>query len=205
MAFSRRCLERHPWRAYSLTEDGEYHLQLVAAGRRVDFAPDAFVSSPMPCSFRQADTQQQRWEGGKWTLARHWSARLFVSGLRQRDANQVHAALELLIPPQSLLLAGNLLLSALASRGTGRTVRALAVVNLLGQALYVVLGLRLAGAPLAAYRGLAFVPALVLTKLWLYARLAIGIQPQNWIRTARGPAEQAAQPHGIEAEKGATP
>src|SRR5436309_2606821 len=39
MAFARGLLERHPWRAFGLTEDAEYGAELAAAGVRVRFLP----------------------------------------------------------------------------------------------------------------------------------------------------------------------
>lgn len=58
-------LERHPWDTFSLSEDHDYHLGLVAAGVRVGFAPEALVSSAMPTTLRDSREQNLRWEGGR--------------------------------------------------------------------------------------------------------------------------------------------
>ena len=104
MAFRRDVLERHRFAPDSLVEDTELHLRLVAAGERVAFAPEASVSSPMPTTARASRAQQSRWEGGRGDLLRTWSRPLLTGrGLRRRDPVRLHAWLELLIPPQSLL------------------------------------------------------------------------------------------------------
>jgi hypothetical protein len=184
MAFSRELLASRPWTARSLVEDQEYHLHLVAAGERVAFAPDTWVRSAMPTSLRRSKTQQLRWEAGRGRLIRNWSARLLVAGLRRRDPARLHAGLEALVPPQSLLLAANVATAAMALSDT-RATRMLGVANLAAQAGFVTGGLALAHAPAAVWRALALAPGLALWKLALLAQLSLGGQPTAWVRTAR--------------------
>src|SRR3954452_3504310 len=47
MAMTRDVLRRHPWNAFGLAEDHEYAYRLIAAGERIDFAPEAAVTSDM--------------------------------------------------------------------------------------------------------------------------------------------------------------
>jgi hypothetical protein len=185
MGLTRAQLERLPWTAYSVTEDGEYHLRLVEAGGRVEFVPEASVSSPMPTSLGQAYTQQHRWESGKWIMARSWTRRLVVKGVRRRSAVMVHAALELLVPPQSLLLGLNAILGGLAILARSRMALVLFSANLTGQAIYVLGGLRLVGAPASTYRALLLAPLLSAWKIGLYLTLLAGKQPHEWVKTAR--------------------
>jgi 1,2-diacylglycerol 3-beta-glucosyltransferase len=184
MGFRRELLERQPWRARSLVEDQEYHLGLVAAGERVAFAPDTWVRSPMPTSLRRSSSQQLRWDAGRASLIRTWTPRLLTAGLRRRDAARVHAALEPLVPPQSLLLAANAA-CALAALPASAGLRRVALANLASQAMFVAGGLMLARAPLRVWRALAFAPALALWKLGLLARLWLGRGPATWVRTGR--------------------
>ena len=185
MGFSRALLDRQPWQAFSITEDRQYHLQLVEAGERVVFVPEASVSSPMPTSLRGAREQQLRWEGGRWRLAGEWMPRLIRSGLRRGDPVRLHAALEPLVPPQSLLLAGIAPLAVLAVGLRSRAGLWLAAASLLGQTCYVVGGLLLVRAPAAAFRALALAPVLAIWKLGLYARVLLGRGPTGWVRTDR--------------------
>ncbi len=185
MGFTRSLLDRQVWKAFSITEDGEYHLQLVDSGERVVFIPEASVTSAMPTSLRGAREQQLRWEGGRWRLVGAWVPKLLRSGLQRRDPVRLHAALELLILPQSLLLAGTTLSAALAVGLRSRTVTAFAAVNLIGQAYYIVGGLRLVQAPAAAYRALVMAPLLMIWKVGLYMRVVAGRGPRSWVRTRR--------------------
>lgn len=192
MAFSRELLARHPWTAGSLVEDQEQHLVLVAAGERVVFAPETSVVSAMPTSLRRSSSQQLRWDAGRAALIRTWTPRLFVAGARRHDAVQVHAALEPLVPPQSLLLALNGVGCVLAARARPG-VRAVAVANLVGQAGFVLGGLAIMRAPAPVWRALAFAPGLATWKLGLLARLWLGRGPTSWVRTQRE-AQEAETP-----------
>lgn len=193
MAFSRELLARRPWTARSLVEDQEQHLALVAAGERVVFAPETCVVSAMPTSLRRSSHQQLRWDAGRAALIRTWTPRLLAAGVRRRDAVQVHAALEPLVPPQSLLLAGNAVGCLLAARARPG-VRRLAVANLAGQAAFVLGGLAIMRAPAPVWRALAFAPALATWKLGLLARLGVGRGPTSWERTEREPQPAEAPP-----------
>ncbi|WP_152412809.1 glycosyltransferase family 2 protein, partial [Nitrolancea hollandica] len=188
MGFRRALLDEVPWDAVSLAEDGEYHCRLVETGRRVIFAPEAWVSSSMPTSLRQARGQQLRWEGGRWDLIRRRTPKLALDGLRRRDLRRLHTALVPLIPPQSLHLAANVGAGLLALMLRSPAGRKLAAVNLIGQTSYITGGLLLVRAPASVYRALAMAPILTGWKLWLYARILAGRSPKNWVRTERAPA-----------------
>lgn len=185
MGFTADLLERAPWTATGLVEDFEYHMRLVDAGERAEFASEAWISSAMPVSFGQSSDQQARWEQGKLQLIRRWSPRLLGAGLARGDVVRVHAALEHLVPPQSLIAAGSVG-SALAGVSLGsKRLLSLSLATLAGQLVFVLAGLRLVGAPRRVYRALLIAPALIARKLLLYARLLGGRGPKSWVRTAR--------------------
>jgi 1,2-diacylglycerol 3-beta-glucosyltransferase len=185
MGFTRELLERTPWTATGLVEDGEYHLRLVLAGERAEFVPEASVSQAVPTSMRASSEQQARWERGRLQLIRRWSPRLLGSGLARRDIVRVHAGLECLLPPQSVIAAGNLG-SLLAALILGyRRLLALSALSALAQLTFVLAGLRLVQAPAHVYRALLLAPALVAAKLGLYARFLLGRGPSGWVRTER--------------------
>lgn len=185
MAFSRELLRRQPWTGTGLAEDGEYHMRLVLAGERVEFVAEASVSSAMPTSRRGSSEQQARWEGGKLQLIRRWAPRLVLAGLARRDIVRLHAGLECLVPPQSLIAAGSSS-SALAGLLLGRRrLLALSLATLAAQLAFVLGGLRLVRAPAQVYRALLTAPALIATKLAIYGRLLRGRGPTSWVRTER--------------------
>ena len=158
MAFSIELLRRCPWASSSLVEDREQHLRFVDAGVRVAFAPEAAVRSPAVPTLARARAQQRRWDGGRWALAREWAPRLL-----RLDPARLDAALELIVPPQSVLLAAGV-------AGTvRRATRRRALVALAGQTAFVLGGLAVVRAPAAVWRSLAFAPLLAADKLVLLA------------------------------------
>jgi cellulose synthase/poly-beta-1,6-N-acetylglucosamine synthase-like glycosyltransferase len=186
MAFDARLLRDHPWSAFDVTEDTEYHLRLVAAGERVEFAPEAWVASPMPASLEAAEIQRERWESGGFELARAAAPRLVASGLRARDPVRVDAGIELLVPPQSLLMAANGAIAVAALGARARPAARIAAAGLIGQVAFVLGGLALVRAPAPVYWSLVTAPLLAARNARLYSRLARGWRPGAWIRTPRG-------------------
>jgi 1,2-diacylglycerol 3-beta-glucosyltransferase len=185
MAFTATALRDSPWTTTGLVEDGEYHMRLVLAGVRTGFVPEAWVSQAVPTTMRASSEQQARWEKGRLDMIRAWTPRLVGAGLARRDAVRLHAGLECLVPPQSVIAAGGLAGLALGARRGQRLLRALALLTLGGQACFVIGGLRLVRAPASVYRALLSAPVLIATKLALYAQLLSGRGPSGWVRTER--------------------
>jgi cellulose synthase/poly-beta-1,6-N-acetylglucosamine synthase-like glycosyltransferase len=185
MCFAAPLLERFGWDAFTLAEDAEFHLQLVAAGIRVTYAPQAAVLAEMPTALRQAHSQNVRWERGRLHLLRTYGPRLLAQGLGRRDAVLLDAVAEQLVPPLSILTAGTVLGVAGSAALQARGARRMGALVLLGQAGYVITGLRLASAEPRAYVALLWAPLYVLWKIWIYAISAAGIRRGRWVRTAR--------------------
>ncbi|HUB04371.1 MAG TPA: glycosyltransferase family 2 protein [Solirubrobacteraceae bacterium] len=186
MAFSRRLLLRAPWSAFSFAEDREQHMRWVLGGARVVFAPEAEVSSPSPSTGAGARAQERRWESGRGALARGLTPRLLARSLRTKDPAQLDAALEPILPPQSLLLSINVAGLAAArlagARGTGRW----AAASLLAQATYVIGGLAVVRAPASVWRAFASLPRFLARRMGILASAGAG--PSAWERTPRDPA-----------------
>jgi 1,2-diacylglycerol 3-beta-glucosyltransferase len=184
MVFAAEIVRTHRWSA-ALTEDIEYHMELILAGERVSFAPDAVVWAEMPDSLGAAQSQNERWEKGRMEMIQRFVPRLLGEALRRRSFLLFDAAVEQLIPPFSVLAGLSVLFALGAVLLPGFVTLALAGIIILGQIIYVFSGLVLARAPRAIYLALLFAPVFVLWKLWLYVRLLLGLKPKNWVRTAR--------------------
>jgi GT2 family glycosyltransferase len=180
MALSREALRDVPWCTETLTEDKEYHLRLLMAGKRARFVADASVRSPMPESHDGGVEQQLRWETGNVGLMRSWLPRLVGRAFDDRDGRFAHAAWELLVAPLSLLAAQTMAagLAAVALR-TPRLGRAVIVTGAL-QVSYVLGGLRFVGAPKEVYVALAEAPRLMIQRLSAYAEIARGRGAAAW-------------------------
>ena len=111
-------------------------------------------------------------------------------GLRKHSWASIDGALELLIPPFSILIALMLVLLGLSllSGVTGLIV--VAAIGLVAQCLYTLRGVMLASKRYPhVYPALLFVPAFVLWRLWLYAAVLTRRGPVQWTRTVRTPAK----------------
>src|ERR1700752_3254583 len=107
MGFSASLLRNVPWSA-SVTEDTELFVRLTLAGRRIVYAEGAQITSPMPARAEDAAQQQLRWETGNAELVRSQLVRLAVQGVRTRDRQCLGAAVELMLPSQTVMSAGTM-------------------------------------------------------------------------------------------------
>ncbi|MDQ2716579.1 MAG: glycosyltransferase family 2 protein [Chloroflexota bacterium] len=187
MCLSHAILQRYPWQAFSVGEDYEYYLTLVADGERVQYVPEAVVRSHMPTKFAQMRTQDIRWEATQ-PVRKTWRAlwKLLSTGLRQRDFVRVEAFTELLVPPLSLLVSFCVLtlLAAIALRWLPGLLVGLALVA--GLTCYVGTALYLLRPSRSVYKALLYAPGFMLWKLWVYFVLRKNKKhTSEWVRTSR--------------------
>jgi cellulose synthase/poly-beta-1,6-N-acetylglucosamine synthase-like glycosyltransferase len=83
-ALRQTVLTQNPYQSLSVVEDLEHHVQLVLAGRKVQFLDNARVWSGMPSSKQGEATQRSRWEGGRANAAVTWFGPLFRKLMRGR-------------------------------------------------------------------------------------------------------------------------
>lgn len=186
MCFRREVFERFGWGSYSLAEDVEYHLLLVDGGIHVRYVPAAVVEAEMPTSLRQARSQQDRWERGRLDIARGRLGPLLRGFLRDGDLARIDAALEVMLPPLSLMLGAVLLalLAAIALRSTSGGV--LGILLLLLLSIHIVTGAALARLTPRAYLSLLRAPLYVVWKCWVYLVALVERTSKPWVRTERG-------------------
>jgi cellulose synthase/poly-beta-1,6-N-acetylglucosamine synthase-like glycosyltransferase len=190
MCFDARTLDDHGWSSVGLAEDVELHLALARAGIRVDFAPEALVQADMPTTLRDASSQNLRWEAGRLAAVRRSVPAMLLSGIKERDAVIVDAAIEQLIPPLSVVFAAgaaSALAGALAGSRVIVTLGALGTTLIVG---HIIAGLIAVGAPRRTYFALARAPAYIGWKLLIYTRALFAAQTLGWVRTRRDNAQQ---------------
>ena len=185
---SAKTIQDVPYECFSLTEDLEYHLQLVRAGKRVQFLSDCSIYSEMCADGREAAPQRARWEGGRLRLLAEKGPNLAVEVLRTRDPHRLESLLDLLLLP---LAYQTMLLSFLALIGPG-AFRIYAILGLLliifhvGQAMY------LGGSKLSDIKVLAVVPKYIGWKILNLPSIAkASTKDAVWRRTQRGNARGA--------------
>src|SRR5215213_6200546 len=86
MCIPRTLLEEVPWRRFGLGEDIEYHADLVLAGKRVRFVPEARVEAIAPHTLRSLQSQRSRWERGRVEALRRLAGPLLARSLYKQDA-----------------------------------------------------------------------------------------------------------------------
>jgi len=182
MCFARAAIERVPHRAFSIVEDLEYGLRLGEAGIRVAYAGEAHVFGEMVSTARAAASQRRRWEGGRFAMARLHAPRLLRDAVRLRDEVRLDLALDLLVPPLSLLAVPAL--AGLAAALVVKSGAALAVFGACALFLvtYVLRGWMVSGSGARGLLALACAPAFV---VWKLAVLAARPVTKEWVRTAR--------------------
>jgi len=184
---THRLLRQVPYRAFSLTEDIEYGIDLGLAGYRVHYADEAHVAAMMVSGERAASTQRQRWEDGRLQLIRSRTLPLLRAAMGPRGGVCLDLAIDLLVLPLSYVAINVAALIVLASvallwepfmqmwlwLGLGCGMSLL---------LYVLRGWQLSGVGMRGLVDLLRAPFFVLWKVLLMLRAR---RSAEWVRTKR--------------------
>ncbi|HZZ84816.1 MAG TPA: glycosyltransferase family 2 protein [Anaeromyxobacteraceae bacterium] len=189
MCLATELLRKVPHHAFSIVEDVEYGLQLGLAGYRVHYAEEAAVFGEMLASGSASRSQRRRWEGGRLRILREHGCGLLRTALRRRDPVLLDLAMDVLVPPLSLVViaaALGLAVSALSSLLAGAALWSLYAWGACAVLLlaYVARGWAISGAGPRGLIDLAFTPVYVAWKLAVLLQKS-GHAPHAWIRTAR--------------------
>ncbi len=185
---SMATLDEVPYDSFSIVEDLEYHIRLVRAGRLVEFVPEVSVWSDMPVSAAEAQSQRERWEGGRFRMVLEQAPRLFRGVFRERRLALLEPLLELLLMPLSYHLGALLLVFVIglwlahSPLLTGYGLFGLALV-----AAHVVIAMLVGGASREDWKTLLRAPFYM---AWKFARLSSILKAAGrnaeWKRTSRG-------------------
>jgi cellulose synthase/poly-beta-1,6-N-acetylglucosamine synthase-like glycosyltransferase len=172
----------------NIVEDMQLSMDLAIAGYPTQFCPDTKVIGLLPQQEQAAKSQRTRWEHGHLQTMRSQVPPLVKAAIQQKRFDLLAIALDLCIPPLSLLVmlwAAILMITLLAG----------ALLQIWLPAVFLLFeGAMIATAILAAWAKfgradlpimtLLAVPFYVLWKIPLYVNFII--KPQtNWIRTER--------------------
>jgi 1,2-diacylglycerol 3-beta-glucosyltransferase len=196
MGFARQVLIDIPHEAFSIVEDLEYGMRLARAGRVVRYVAEAHVLGEMVSSEKRSRSQRQRWEGGRWQLAKLHGLPLLRQALAHRDKVLFDMAMDVLVPPLTYLfgaaLLGTVASAVLATSLASSQAWAVALVALSAWSLalsltvlYVLRGVMLSGAGFRALLDLAWAPVYIIWKLVLSLTDATKRRPDAWVRTPR--------------------
>lgn len=179
-------LNQVPYKAFSLTEDLEYSIDLALANYRVVYADEVHILGVLVSSESAATSQRQRWEGGRWSLIRSRLFPLLRASLRPNGKICLDLAFEILVPPLSyvfinivfLMLAAGIATVVVSSMWPWLLLSVLCALCLI---IYVMRGWQLSGVGMRGLLDLARVPSFVLWKLIVMLRK----RGSGWIRTER--------------------
>jgi cellulose synthase/poly-beta-1,6-N-acetylglucosamine synthase-like glycosyltransferase len=180
-------LTKVPYKAFSLTEDLEYGIDLGRAGYRVAYADEAHSDADMVSNEQVASKQRQRWENGRFQLIRSRTWPLIKTAGAKRSSVCLDLALDLLVLPLSYVALNVALFIAVAGLATYLYPQLAAwlwisVACATTLVLYVLRGWQLSGIGLQGLVDLARAPGFLLWKILLM------LKPQRsgeWVRTDR--------------------
>jgi cellulose synthase/poly-beta-1,6-N-acetylglucosamine synthase-like glycosyltransferase len=187
MVFRSDVLATHGWPAHSIVESIEQSLRLIAAGERIEFAPEARVLAQEARSLAQATPQRQRWASGQASLGGvAWRA--FWSGLRTRNIGLCDAALDLLLPVRysktlNLAIVGSA--ASVAWHGVEDPITGIAAAAAAIQGVEFVASAWLFGTSRMLFSALVIAPAFLLFKGGIDLLAAAGFRSDVWFRTRR--------------------
>ena len=180
-------LRRVPYRAFSLTEDLEYGIDLGLAGFRVAYADEADANADMVSGAQAAAKQRERWEAGRYQLTRSKTLPLLRAALADRSKICLDLAMDLVVPPLSYVVLNILALLAVAGIAYGWHLAPPAFLWLgMGCAgcviIYVARGWQLSGIGARGLLDLAAAPGYLVWKVIVMLKRR---RSDEWIRTER--------------------
>ena len=191
MAIPWRLIDNIQLAGGSLVEDMQLGIDLALQGHLPLFCPEARVASALPPARAAFVSQRTRWDHGHLRTAVVQIPPLLAEAVRRRCWSLLGVALDLSIPPLTLLVALWLGAAILAGAAWwfGASWTPLALLAGGGIALTAAIGLGWGvfcrrQVPLRAF---AAVPLYVFRKMPIYARLVFSRQ-HSWVRTDRTPA-----------------
>ncbi len=183
---TRTTLQSVPYLADSVVEDLEYHVSLVRAGKRVQFADGTWVKGSMPSKGKGVQTQRSRWEGGRFRIMRDRIPGLF--------ADVVGGKLGSLEPLGDLLLlplAFHVTLLLVAVSAPFWPARVLALIGFGAVALHLIAAIVVGGGGWRDALALVAAPFYIVWKLFLIPTLIRSSRSDSsWVRTERKALEK---------------
>lgn len=198
MAFPWNVLQAARLDSGELAEDMRLGVELAIRGQAPVFCPEVRVVSALPRQAAAFLSQRTRWEHGHLATSLAWGPQLFLAGWRARRWELWALALDLTVPPVSLLIVSWGVAAFLAGMGwwLGASSLPMQVLLTAGALTGVVIlgGWARYCREAVPWTALLSIPWYVLRKLPIYAKFLVRRRQQEWVRTAREPSVK--QPQG---------
>ena len=187
MAFPWQLISKANLASGHLVEDMKLGIDLAREGHPPLFVPEARVDSVFPLSNEAAQAQRSRWEHGHLSTLLGDGPSLLWSALSARDARLVAMAIDLMVPPLTLLLGLVLLdflLGAALAVAVGPWPMGIALTGLILVLAASIRAWWMLGRDLLSIGELLRAPAHLLMKLPMYLKF-ISRREKQWVRTER--------------------
>lgn len=186
-AVTHEVLDQVPYKAFSLTEDLEYGIDLGLAGYRVAYADEAHSDAEMVAGEKDSRKQRQRWEQGRFQLIRSRTLPLLRKAITAPSFVCLDLALDLMVLPVSYVYLNIAVLLGVAVFAAVQVPSLLIWVWLAGgcaaaAVLYILRGWQLSGAGLRGLLDLARAPFFLVWKLLVMFSRG---DSKEWVRTKR--------------------
>jgi cellulose synthase/poly-beta-1,6-N-acetylglucosamine synthase-like glycosyltransferase len=172
-----------------IVEDLKLGLDLAASGHPPLFCPAAIVKSSFPPTLTGATSQRERWEHGHVGLTFTQAPRLIFRALKSGNVDLLVLALDISVPPLTLLgyLNGFALLttSLAALCGVGPLALYASAVSFTAFLVAVLLAWLTHGRDVLPAHSIALLGSYIFAKLGLYLRLLRHGPISRWTRTDR--------------------
>jgi cellulose synthase/poly-beta-1,6-N-acetylglucosamine synthase-like glycosyltransferase len=190
MSFPWKLVEQIDWDTPSLAEDMELGIDLALRGYPARFCPEVGVWTELPAGTRASVQQRTRWEQGHLRTLVSRLPRLVISALRQRRLDLLLLALDMCIPPFSLLVlawCGGLVATTAAWWWLGASPLFAQIFAGLGVAmvLSVLAGWWVYCRDQISLVALLAAPLYMLRKLPIYVKFFLARGERRWIRGER--------------------
>ena len=189
MAFPFSLLKDRDLGNSRLAEDCALGIALASAGHAPLFVSEARVHSHFPVSQAGSESQRQRWEKGHLENIIDLVPGALARSLRDRNLALAALAIDMAVPPLSLLMLVTALFAALGGvawmLGASRAAFVVPSFSVLLVVLGTMLAWRAVGRDVLPLRELLRLPLHAIRKLNFYYGIASGKASSSWIRTDR--------------------
>lgn len=188
MAFPWQVIKSIEFGTGNIVEDMKLGADLVCLGLPAQFCPQAVVTSKFPETAQGLMSQRTRWEHGHLQIILSQVPKLALDCLKRRDWRGLCFALDLAIPPLTLLVYLLIVGLGITAGAVFVGASSIAFIILFGFASAFGLSIIFAwwryGRKLLPAKSLRAIPAYVLPKILLYLRF-IKQRQKDWVRTDR--------------------
>ena len=194
MAFPWEVIASVDLGSQAIVEDLKLGLELAQLGHAPTFCPSAAVTSVFPSCAAAGRSQRLRWEQGHIGLILMAAPRLILAALARGNGRLLALALDLAIPPLSLLATLVIVTAVIAGLaeviGFSPAATTIAAGSLAALFAGVFLSWLKVGRDILPLRSILLVAPYLIGKIPMYGLMLSGRAASQWTRTERGKPER---------------